>query len=90
MQNKPKNPYAVALGSIKSTKKANSSRINGKKGGRKTLQQQVAQLLEKRSKEPGKCLGTCLTCHAETILVESVGMCGPCTFGEADTSMGNW
>lgn len=32
---KPKNPAAVALGSIKSEKKAEASRINGKKGGRK-------------------------------------------------------
>lgn len=31
---KEKNPAAVALGSIKSTKKAKSSRENGKKGGR--------------------------------------------------------
>lgn len=30
----PKNPAAVALGSIKSEKKAISSRENGKKGGR--------------------------------------------------------
>jgi len=29
-----KNSYAVALGSIKSDKKAKSSRENGKKGGR--------------------------------------------------------
>ena len=29
-----KNPSAVALGSIKSEKKAQSSRENGKKGGR--------------------------------------------------------
>jgi hypothetical protein len=29
-----KNPNAVALGSIKSKKKAKSSRENGKKGGR--------------------------------------------------------
>lgn len=31
---KPKNPAAVALGSIKSEKKAEASRLNGKKGGR--------------------------------------------------------
>lgn len=30
----PKNPAAVALGSIKSEKKAAASRTNGKKGGR--------------------------------------------------------
>jgi hypothetical protein len=29
-----KNPHAVALGSIKSKKKAKASRENGKKGGR--------------------------------------------------------
>jgi hypothetical protein len=29
-----KNPAAVALGSIKSARKAKASRINGKKGGR--------------------------------------------------------
>jgi hypothetical protein len=29
-----KNPAAVALGSIKTEKKAKSSRLNGKKGGR--------------------------------------------------------
>lgn len=29
-----KNPAAVALGSIKSKKKAAASRLNGKKGGR--------------------------------------------------------
>ena len=31
---KEKNPHAVALGSIKTEKKAKSSRENGKKGGR--------------------------------------------------------
>lgn len=29
-----KNPFAVALGSIKSPRKAHASRLNGKKGGR--------------------------------------------------------
>lgn len=33
-QEKQKNPAAVALGSIKSIKKATTSRENGKKGGR--------------------------------------------------------
>lgn len=31
---KVKNPHAVALGSIKSKKKAEQARLNGKKGGR--------------------------------------------------------
>lgn len=31
---KEKNPHAVALGSIKSPKKAKASRENGKKGGK--------------------------------------------------------
>lgn len=31
---KEKNQHAVLLGSIKSTKKARASRLNGKKGGR--------------------------------------------------------
>jgi hypothetical protein len=34
MSDTPKNPAAVALGSIKSKKKAKSSRKNGKLGGR--------------------------------------------------------
>lgn len=34
MKHKPKNPNAVALGSIRTAKKAKASRENGKKGGR--------------------------------------------------------
>jgi len=34
MTDKPKNPAAVALGSIKTPKKAAASRKNGKLGGR--------------------------------------------------------
>lgn len=34
MEEKKKNPHAVALGSIKTPKKAESSRKNGKLGGR--------------------------------------------------------
>ena len=33
--------------------------------------------------------GTCEVCGASPI-VPATGMCGPCTFGEADTVNGNW
>lgn len=40
-----KNPYAVALGSIKSDEKSKSSRENGKKGGRpKKLQDKTGEI----------------------------------------------
>lgn len=39
---KNKNPAAVALGSIKSKKKAKSSAENGKKGGRPKIVKQVS------------------------------------------------
>lgn len=37
-----------------------------------------------------KCMGTCECCEQYTVLVKDIGMCGPCTFGEADTLNGNW
>lgn len=33
--------------------------------------------------------GKCSTCDASPILPVT-GLCGPCTFGEADTAGGNW
>lgn len=33
--------------------------------------------------------GQCENCGASPI-VPATGMCGPCTFGEADTAGGNW
>jgi hypothetical protein len=33
--------------------------------------------------------GSCLVCGASPI-VPMTGMCGPCTFGEAETAGGNW
>ena len=38
----------------------------------------------------GKIQGKCESCGQDTILVEEVGLCGPCCFGEADTINGNW
>lgn len=32
---------------------------------------------------------TCEVCGARPV-VPSTGMCGPCTFGEAETAGGNW
>jgi hypothetical protein len=33
--------------------------------------------------------GKCENC-GESPIVPATGMCGPCTFGEADTAGGNW
>lgn len=49
---------------------------------------------EKEAKQPQvlskeKEWGICASCGQEQPLTE-VGMCGPCTFGEADTINGNW
>ena len=33
--------------------------------------------------------GKCETCNTSPI-VPTTGLCGPCTFGEADTAGGNW
>lgn len=33
--------------------------------------------------------GKCETC-GQSPIVPVTGMCGPCTFGEADTAGGNW
>ncbi len=45
---------------------------------------------EKKELEAGKCFGECECCGMETILVEVVGLCGPCCWGEAETINGNW
>lgn len=33
--------------------------------------------------------GECEVC-GQSPIVPATGMCGPCTFGEADTAGGNW
>lgn len=40
--------------------------------------------------DENKSFGECESCGQETVLVADVGMCGPCTFGEAKTINGNW
>lgn len=56
----------------------------------KQLEQEQRALAKSRAKKPGKEFGECDSCGLETVLVEEIGMCGPCTFGEADTANGNW
>ena len=50
---KPKNKNAVALGKIKTEKKATSSRLNGKKGGRPRV-----KLDDKKEVYPNEKLST--------------------------------
>jgi ribosomal protein S14 len=54
------------------------------------LEKQLTKQNKKVAQEPGKVFGECECCGMETVLVEEVGLCGPCCFGEADTINGNW
>lgn len=56
----------------------------------KNIENELRKLDLERSKEPGKVFGECESCGMETTLVEEVGLCGPCCFGEAETANGNW
>lgn len=56
----------------------------------KQIEQQLKTHNVVRSKEKGKVFGSCESCGSDTCLVEEVGLCGPCCFGEADTINGNW
>ena len=53
------------------------------------LMEQGRQLNIQVGKETGRQVGNCEVCDNFQVLTE-VGMCGPCTFGEADTINGNW
>ncbi len=55
-----------------------------------TIEKKLEILDRETAKEPGKCFGECESCGTKTVLVEAVGLCGPCCFGEADTINGNW
>lgn len=63
--------------------------IKGKDNYKK-LKQELRARDKKIGLQPGKEFGECESCGMETVLVEEIGMCGPCTFGEADTINGNW
>ena len=59
----------------------------------KTVEQLEKELRDidiEKSKEEGKMFGECESCGQETCLVEEVGLCGPCCFGESETANGNW
>jgi len=56
----------------------------------KELEAELHQIDLKKSKEDGKIFGVCGSCGAKTVLVQDVGLCGPCCFGEADTANGEW
>jgi hypothetical protein len=51
---------------------------------------QIKRLEKVRSQEKGKYYGECIACEQETVLLKETEMCGPCTFGEAETLYGNW
>lgn len=54
------------------------------------IEDELDDLEHERAKEDGKMFGKCEGCGMETVLVEEVGLCGPCCFGEAETLNGNW
>lgn len=54
------------------------------------LEEEQKKIAKEIAKEDGKSFGECESCGFETVLVEEVGLCGPCCFGEADTINGNW
>lgn len=54
------------------------------------IEKELRVLDKKKVKEPGKIYGKCESCENLTCLVEEVGLCGPCCFGEAETANGNW
>lgn len=56
----------------------------------KQIQKEIDAQAGQKSKAKGKCFGECESCGQKTVLVEVVGLCGPCCFGEADTFNGNW
>lgn len=54
------------------------------------LEKEILEHDKEVGKEKGKAFGFCESCGMETVLVEEVGLCGPCCWGEADRSNGNW
>lgn len=54
------------------------------------IEKELHEIDLKKSKEKGKIFGECESCEEKTVLVEEVGLCGPCCFGEAATANGEW
>jgi len=57
---------------------------------KQSLEKEIKEIGQKRAKEKGKMWGKCESCGEKTVLVEEVGLCGPCCFGEAETYNGNF
>lgn len=59
-------------------------------GGRKKKRKMVGELLERDDPRVAPDWSKpCMNCQ-DTPVVPLTGMCGPCTFGEAETAGGNW
>lgn len=56
----------------------------------KELEIEFERMDKETAKEDGKIFGECESCGSKTVLVEEVGLCGPCCFGESETANGNW
>ena len=54
------------------------------------IEKEMYSVGKKKAKEEGKVWGECESCNEKTVLVQEVGLCGPCCFGEAETYNGNW
>ena len=67
--------------------KPKSKTVNVRGDAQLTARISTNQFLESDN-EPDWSL-TCSACGSRPV-VPSTGMCGPCTFGEADTAGGNW
>lgn len=59
----------------------------GKRLHVKKQEPQKVELTDKDTEQDWE--GKCANCGASPI-VPLTGLCGPCTFGEADTAGGNW
>jgi len=60
-----------------------------KRRTRKHLQEAPGPTLKQEKRSEPNWMGECMVCGASPTH-PLTGMCGPCTFGEAETAGGNW